>query len=277
MPTVGELLQQGRGSLTNSSTPALDSELLLAHELAVSRSQLLARSDQMVPASAEKSFRKSLAQRQTGYPLAYMRERQEFYGRDFLVNEDVLIPRPDTETLVEAALSAYQPGDVIIEIGSGCGCVAITLALESGGLVHGLDISPVALTVARQNADQLGAVVSWYQGDLWLDEWWKLDPTRLVVVANLPYVSDSVYTDSPNLRHEPASALRAGTDGLEVISRLLKTFGDREYYPRALLLELDPAQAEVVTALAWGLVNLWDDLRGRPRVAQLSSPSARRA
>ena len=190
----------------------------------------------------------------------------DFYGRDFVVTPDVLIPRPETEQMVDLVLElagkAYLPGvkarervlperSIIWDIGTGSGCVAITLALElPEAQVVATDISPEALEVARENMRRLGATgVKLKQGDLlgWYRGGAALEPPDLIV-ANLPYVSRDWDWTSPELKYEPDRALYAGDGGLELIKKLIRQAA--ELGSLRLILEADPCQHERVIKFA---------------------------
>lgn len=195
-----------------------------------------------------------------------------FYGRDFLVNRDVLIPRPETEQLIDAALvlsgKAYLPGMKapkrvlpeqckILDVGTGSGCIAITLKLEiDGAEVMGTDISEAALSVARRNAERLGAGVSFSRADLLNGIYATANETKGpdLVVANLPYVDKNwSWLDLDALSAEPALALFAEDAGLELIKKLLEQLDEKirqGWWTKCLLLEADPCQHQAIVQLA---------------------------
>ena len=186
------------------------------------------------------------------FPKAYKDGFKEFFGREFKVSPDVLIPRPETETMVEMVLSlagkSYLPGvkvpesvlskhPKILDVGTGSGCVAISLKLEiPEAEVYALDISKPALKVAEENAKRLKAKVNFFESDLLSNV--PKDETFDVIVANLPYV-DKTWPWIKSIEHEPEVALYAGDGGLELILKLLKQVQDRTKY---LILEADPVQ-----------------------------------
>ncbi|MDQ2809605.1 MAG: peptide chain release factor N(5)-glutamine methyltransferase [Chloroflexota bacterium] len=205
-----------------SPTPRLDADVLLANVLALSRAQLYTRLRDPWPAAALDAFSALLRRRLAGEPVAYIIGHKDFYGLDLLVDARVLIPRPETEELVGAALAAVpadSPGPVA-DIGTGSGAIALALARHRPQLrVYGCDLSPDALAVARLNASRLGLPdrVQWLGGDLGA----PLPERVLGLVANLPYtVLEEV---EPAVRAwEPTLALAGGGDqGSAVIARLL--------------------------------------------------------
>lgn len=198
--------------LTATTLPRSEARALLAHALAVSRERLIAYPELPVPAEVCAQFAQLAARRERGEPIAYLIGRQEFFSRTFAVSPAVLIPRPETELLVELALQRLraQPASRILDLGTGSGCIAITLALKrTDAEVVAVDRSVAALALARDNAAHLGARVEFRRSN-----WYAQIAERFdVIVANPPYVAagDSHLTA---LRHEPVDALAAGPDGL---------------------------------------------------------------
>ncbi len=195
-------------------------------------------------------------------PKAYKQGWQDFYGRKFIVGPNVLIPRPETEFIVDAVLNlvgkAYLPGvkpneaqiDArnlqILDVGTGSGCVAVTLKLEiPEAAVVASDISDVALEIAKDNAAKLGAKVEFMKSDLMNEITFTPD----VVVANLPYVDENwEWLDKKALSHEPSLALYAGEQGLELTNKLIEQVTERGV--KYLILEADPCQHSQITEFA---------------------------
>jgi release factor glutamine methyltransferase len=221
--TIRQLLAEARPRLaaTSFGAPPREALLLLGHVLGLSEAQALTRGDSEVPARAEARFRALLERRLTGEPAAYLMGEREFYGRPFLVDSRVLIPRPETEHVVEEALAASLPERPwILDVGTGSGCLAVTLALEiPGSCVVATDLSPGALALAAKNARRLGARISLLATDLTAG----LDLARFdLVVSNPPYID---LADAPLLSpevcyFEPALALFAPGSGDSVLARL---------------------------------------------------------
>ena len=201
------------GLLAASGLPALEARALLAHQLGVAREGLIARPDQRVTSDDATSFIELTKRRQRGEPLAYLVGKREFYGRTFVVTSAVLIPRPETELLVETALRLGPHGSGrVLDLGTGSGCIAITLALERPQWqVVATDVSSDALAIAQANAQRLHATnIAFCQGN-WFDAIGDADRFNLIV-ANPPYVppGDS-HLDA--LAHEPRQALVADDNG----------------------------------------------------------------
>ena len=209
-----------------------------------------------------------LHERSQGKPLQYITHRQEFYGREFRVTPDVLIPRPETEFLVEAVM---KHGGRIIDVGTGSGAIAVTLALETSCEVIATDISSAALAVAAANAQKFAAKVRFFQADL-LSIF--ADASADVVASNPPYVAESERsTLQREVRDwEPAQALFAGLDGLAIYRRLIPEAW-RVLKPGGLLaLDIGFGQAEAVTAMAegWNGIRVVQDLAEIHRVLVLT-------
>lgn len=213
MKTVADLLRQ-------SALPAIESRALLASELGVAREVLVAHPDRRVEPENAARFDALAARRRAGEPLAYLVGEREFFGRVFQVTPDVLIPRPETELLVELALAKARqmnaPG--FLDLGTGSGCIGVSLALERpDARVTAVDTSARALVIARANATRLGARVKFVASD-----WYTtLDESYDVIVANPPYVAEG----DPHLRelrHEPADALVAKDGGLACLRHVVE-------------------------------------------------------
>lgn len=231
MSTVGEALQVGEAALSASSTSArLDAELLLSHVLSWTRTQLLSRLRDECPSGSLEPFWQLVVRRSNAEPIAYILGQREFYGRTFSVSPSVLIPRPESELLIEEALRsvAGKRSVSFVDLGTGSGCLAVTLVLELcalGVAVRGVavDISAAALAVARSNAEALGAAhcISFVQGS-WLSQREAFEPPYDIIIANPPYV-DSAETTSPELAFEPRAALYSGDGGLHDTREILQT------------------------------------------------------
>ena len=270
------LLQQGRIQLAQAGIEegALESRILLEYLLGVSREQLLLREMDPVTPEVEERFFTLLAHRKDHMPLQYLVENAWFWGRPFYVSEAVLIPRPDTEILVEAALQFHQeePVRVMADICTGSGCIPITLALEGVGFCYGTDISEAALSVARKNTKNLGPEkqTAFLAGDLCTALQGK-EPMDLIT-ANPPYIpTDEVAKLLPEVRdYEPQLALDGGQDGLDFYRRLIPQ--SRTYLrPKgALMMEIGTSQAaavkEEMERSGFRQVKVLQDLAGRDRV-----------
>ena len=248
---------------------------LLSHVIAKDRTFLISHAEDALSEEELKSFSSAVTRRALGEPAQYITGTQDFYGRAFRVTSDVLIPRPETELLVEAALKAMNADSVICDVGTGSGCIAITLLCERrDARAVALDISEAALDVARQNArghsvqDRIEFLISdCFSG---LDE----SASRLfdLIVSNPPYVSASAL---PGLQrevrnHEPVIALTPGADGLSVIRRLLDESPTFLRENGHLLMEIGFDQGETVQQLVdkdvWTLKDILTDLQCIPRI-----------
>lgn len=298
MVTVSTLLEvatrelEGRGA----PSPRLDAELLLGHVLGVERTGVIAHPDAPVSTGQEAAFRTLLERRLAGVPVAYLRGFREFHGLAFAIDDRVLIPRPETELLVDLAVERVRtiltgaprpPGTAPVrvwDVGTGSGAIAVAVAviLRKGGYLDEVrltasDISTDALTVAVENAVAHGVAdrIELVLADL-------LDASPMlpveVLVANLPYVATELIAELPaEVRAEPMLALDGGQDGLDLVRRLLAGL-PRATVPGALaLLELGADQAPGVTALVRDVLPGWRltwhrDLAGIERVAALEGP-----
>ena len=218
---VGEALRRTEQRLAAGGIPSarFTAEVLLARVLGIERSFLYSHPDKKLDAQQQSLLERLAEQRSKGIPTQYLTGVQEFFGLEFEVTPDVLIPRPETEHLVEHALQAADRNDRIVDVGTGSGCIAIALKKKRPtARVGACDVSPAALRVAARNAGKLGAAVDFFAGDLA----GAVRPASLdLLISNPPYVP---LADLPGLqrelRAEPAAALFAGADGLEAYRRL---------------------------------------------------------
>lgn len=243
MSTVAAALAAARAKL-----PAAEARLLLGHVLGRSAAWLMAHDDEALGEEALLRFAALAARRAGGEPVAYLTGQREFFGRDFAVSPAVLIPRPETELLVEIALARLFAGARILDLGTGSGCIAITFALEfPQSLVTAVDWSEAALTVARGNAEQLGARVRFVCSD-----WFASLPGESfdLIVANPPYIAATdPHLAAGDLRHEPVAALSSGADGLDAIRHIIAAAPGFLAPGGQLWLEHGYDQATAVSAL----------------------------
>jgi release factor glutamine methyltransferase len=244
---VREALDSAVVALTAAGvdTPRLDAEVLLAHALGTDRLRLMADRDALVQGPAVRTFQDAVRRRAVARePVAYITGVKGFRHLDVAVDPRVLIPRPETETLVEAALDVLAQGARVVDVGTGSGAVALALKDERPDLdVVATDVSEEALAVARANAARLGLEVEFVRGDL-LGGAGAVD----AVVSNPPYVEDGAQLAPEIVRHEPALALRAGPDGLDVLRRLVPAAAARG--AGVLAVELGAGQAAAVESFA---------------------------
>lgn len=272
--TIDDLLQEGRRALATAPfdvpRPGREAALILGRLTGFGEATLRARGERTVETATVERFRRWLGRRMAGEPVAYLFGEREFYGRPFHVDPRVLVPRPETEHLIEVALGLdLPPNPRILDIGSGSGAIAVTLALEiPGARVVASDLSPAALAVTRHNARNLGATLRCVGSDLHSAQ--RLDTFDLVV-SNPPYI-DPAAELSPEVRdHEPGLALFADDRGRAVLRRLLGAALDLRPGV-AMVLELGHDQSEWLTATVratFGLVlrEIRRDLAGIPRTA----------
>ena len=279
--TIGAAIESARRSLQRkSSSPTLDAQVLLAAALGRSRAWLLAHPEIELSDPQARTFAASLEQVLAGKALPHVLGEWEFYGRRFRLSPAVLIPRPETELVVEKLLELAGAGGTalsVCEVGTGSGCVAVTLALElPGAEIVATDISRCALGIARVNAQANGVAnrIRFVQADLLGGLLNRFD----IVCANLPYVRTAELGGL--LGREPRLALDGGNDGLLLIRRLIKDL------PRCLrpggwaILEIDPRQAEQVVQLTLAklpgsAVEVFQDLAGRDRAVVVRAGDSR--
>ncbi|MBR6097294.1 peptide chain release factor N(5)-glutamine methyltransferase [Candidatus Saccharibacteria bacterium] len=231
---------------TKDIIPSLDAELILAHVLGVDRVFFVSHDLDELTSEQEFAADELVKKRANRMPLAYLTNYKEFYGRGFFVNENVLIPRPETETIIDLAKELSPKS--ILEIGTGSGCIAITTKLELPDTkVRAVDISEAALAVARHNAVRLEAKLDELKlSDLLSNI--SLDDTDLVI-ANLPYVDKNWDFLSPELAYEPEQALFANDNGLALIKKLILDLEAKDYHGY-LMLESDPSEQPAVIDFA---------------------------
>ena len=271
MSTIAAALAAARPKLA-----AGEARLLLGHVLNKSTAWLIAHDDEALDEDALLRFASLVARRAGGEPVAYLVGQREFFGRAFAVSAAVLIPRPETELLVELALAKVGDGDTaaqatrVLDLGTGSGCIAITLALEQAALqVTAIDASAAALAVAKTNAERLGATLRLLRSD-----WFAALAGEQfdLIVANPPYIAaaDS-HLAAGDLRHEPAAALASGADGLADLRRIIAEAPPHLAPGGRLLLEHGYDQAEAVRDLLEqaGLIDIeqHQDLAGIVRVS----------
>ncbi|MFQ5344364.1 MAG: peptide chain release factor N(5)-glutamine methyltransferase [Mariprofundus sp.] len=227
--TIRELLHDASRLLKEAGcdAPRLDAELLLMHVWPVSRTDLIIRSGDTVPEGMENSFRTLVKRRCRREPLAYITGEKEFWSRPFHVTPDVLIPRPETEHLIEAVLEYFpnrNDNSCFCDIGTGSGCIAVTLACEyPNARIVATDISDAALDIARHNAEKHAVAdrITFRQGDM-LSAFQKSDGPFHGIISNPPYVAEAEMDElEKELSQEPRHALTDGQDGLEHLTTIL--------------------------------------------------------
>ncbi|MBQ7487011.1 MAG: peptide chain release factor N(5)-glutamine methyltransferase [Clostridia bacterium] len=248
--TIGEALKRGETELANAGVPEprLDAELLLSGILGEPRLTLCLNRDQALDDAAGHAYLSRIARRAKREPLQYIEGETEFMGFPFSVTGDVLIPRPDTEILCEAAIERLPRGGRVFDLGTGSGALAVSIAkLRPDADIWAGDLSEKALDVARQNAKKNGANVHFVLGDC-LEPVWHLRYD--MIVSNPPYISEAERPSlAPELSSEPAMALFDGADGLTFYRRITREAPGCLNPGGTLLFEIGWQQAEPVSAL----------------------------
>jgi release factor glutamine methyltransferase len=283
--TVGSALNSATQRLKEAELEGawLDAQVILAHVLGVERSWLFAHAEESLSDEQAEHFTQLVARRIDYEPVAYLVGRKEFYGLDLLVDKRVLIPRPETEMLVDEVLREVAVRDRspirIADIGTGSGAIALAIALnDERTIIHAVDSSRKALAVARVNLQRLDArgQVSLYHGDLT-----DALPERVdIIVANLPYIGRAAYDAlEPTVRaYEPRQALHGGDDGLDIIARLLRRAPLRLNEGGAIYLEIGYDQGAAVALLARNLmphyldIAVHQDYQGHDRMVAVTLP-----
>ncbi|MGD0779799.1 MAG: peptide chain release factor N(5)-glutamine methyltransferase [Dehalococcoidales bacterium] len=272
-----EALARAREILTDShiDDATLEGEILLRHMLGKSRARLYADLDSDVSPDDYKLLKKLVKRRVKGEPSAYIIGNKEFYGLNFIVNRHVLIPRPETELLVEKAIDICRNNRyfLIADIGTGCGAIAISLAVNLPSVkIYATDVSIKALEVAAQNCTKHGVTdrISFLRGDL-LE---PLPESIDLIIANLPYVKEAAIPAKGPLSFEPQLALNGGERGLDKIERLCRQEDAKLNSQGSLLIEIGQGQAEDVKTILHkyfpsGLIEVQKDLAGIERVVSL--------
>lgn len=269
--SVAQALQEARAL----GVDRLDSLMLLAETLACSRTWLLAHDDAVLSAEQGSRLRARLARRAAGEPLAYLLGEKEFHGLLLRVDSNVLVPRPDTEVLVDWALELLSgaPHQTLVDLGTGSGAIALAVKhAQPGATVTATDVSPAALAVARANARRLALEVEFIEGG-----WWQALPQRRfhLVVCNPPYIAAGD-EHLAALGHEPALALSSGGDGLDALRCIVAGAAAHLEPGGRLLLEHGFDQAVAVQALLreHGFVGIQTrrDLAGHPRCSGAHTP-----
>lgn len=279
--TIREAINIGAKTLSSASdkrhlSPVLDSEVLLCFVIKKDKAQILAHGERTITATQKRKFTTLIRKRAEGVPVAYLTGTKEFFGLEFLVNHRVLIPRPETECMVEELIKRLPKSQAkILDVGTGSGCVVISLAKNlPNNRYFASDLSPKALALAKKNARSHKAAITFRRSDLL--ESWK-NQAFDVIAANLPYGWEA-WTNArlaEGLKFEPKEALFAPGKGLGLIEKLLGQIKKRKGKPALIALEFDPRQTIQIEKLAGKQLPDFDlqvfkDLSGKDRFCLLS-------
>jgi release factor glutamine methyltransferase len=286
LDTVDQALAWARSVLAGASdSEPIDAALLLMHVLGIDRAALMTHPERKVTPEQAEAYRALIERRAPGVPVPYLTGTRAFYDREFTVTPDVLIPRPETEHLIESALQWAQGrrGLRVVDVGTGSGAIAVTLAAHlPNARAWAVDVSGAALDVARLNAERHGVTerITFVQGDL-LEPLIEAGEQADLIAANLPYVAHDELMTLAVARHEPHLALDGGADGLDLIRRLLEQQAPRVLAANGLLLmEIGAGQGARVCALAEDAfpgadVRLIHDYAGHDRVVRVEPVAGR--
>lgn len=277
---IREALRWARERLRASPTPHEDARALLQHVLSVEHTHVAANSQQALSAEQEDRFRAFVLRAQELEPIPYITGEASFYGLDFAVTPAVLIPRPETELLVDEAVAwaKERPGPLIVDVGTGSGCIAVLLArrLPPAHLIA-VDVSQAALDIARRNIERHGVTRRIDLRQTTILE--GIDEPVDLIVANLPYITDAEWTvlDDAVKWYEPVTALRGGPDGLDLIRRLLRQAKAQLRPGGAIFLEIgwrqgDAARDMAQTFFPEAQITVKLDYAGRDRLVAIDTP-----
>lgn len=251
--TIKQALYQATKKFAHKKilSPRLDAEVLLAYVLGKNKSYLYTYPDKKLTAAQLKKFNRLISMRNKYWPIAYLTGEKEFYKLRIKVNQKVLIPRPETELMVDEILKLNKNWTAA-DIGAGSGCIAIALAKNGFKKIYATDVSKAILFRAGQNSklNKVSSKIKFIKGNLF-------DPLKNdqidIVAANLPYLSEKIYQKSvksfPEIKKEPKNALVAPLEGLYYYQQLLKQISNAKYQPEYLFFEIDPDQPEKIKRL----------------------------
>ncbi len=272
--------------LNKTQLSHLDAELLLAFVIYKSREYVIMHPEHTLSWRQAHRFSRLVKKRLSGIPLSHLTGRKAFMGLDFLVTQETLVPRPDTEILVARALELLPKDEqgTVIDVGTGSGCIPIAIAVhaDTSSQIFATDISKRALKVAKKNAALHNIDITFLKGNLidpiLQDSIFNIQTSPLILTANLPYLTHAQFEAEHSIQHEPYSALVADEDGLALIRELLEQIRmvEQKIPSRThLLLEYDPDQTAALQTLAHDILPGWTatihkDLAGHDRIFELS-------
>jgi release factor glutamine methyltransferase len=277
--SIGEIIALLNSSFSKwSDTPYLDSQVLLGHIMDKNRAWILAHPDALLTANQKLDLEKAVSRLEAGEPLPYVLGHWEFFGLDFKINAETLIPRPETELMVEEAikwLRVHPKSRLAADIGTGSGCVAVSLASHFPDLqITATDISNSAIEIAISNAKihHVAEQIKFMHVDLLPED----SPTFNLILANLPYIPTPLLRSLDVFGKEPALALDGGPDGLRLIRRLLSQAGDHLSSEGLMLLEIEAAQGQMALDLAQEFypltsIEVLPDLAGNDRLLRIET------
>jgi len=266
--TISQVCSQAELQIKKTSrSPQLDAEVLLSFVLNKPKEFLYAHPDYHLTKNQHSKFQTLISRRAAGLPIAYLLGHKEFYGLDFMVNKNVLVPRPETELMVDEVLNYIKinlrskiKNLQLIDIGTGSGCIPISIAKNLSRIsnikYYGLDISQPALALAKRNAKlhHVSRKIKFIKSDLLkniLNSLFIIHNSSIIITANLPYLTPAQYRANPDLKYEPRQALLAGSDGLKYYRLLLKQIKNLlrtapSALPLTVFLEIDPGQTKKI-------------------------------
>jgi release factor glutamine methyltransferase len=282
--TIGEVLDGLLLCLDRTSDiPSLDAQLLMAHLLSRSRAWILTHPEALLSSDQVLTLEKQVNRLQKGEPLPYILGTWEFYGLEFEVTPDVLIPRPETELLLDRALSWLRKSNArneklrVLDVGTGSGCIPIALAMnETRITLTATDISSAALNIARKNAERMNVSdrITFIEADLFPN---LPNPDRYsLITANLPYIPTLTLQKTLVYGREPTLALDGGSDGLVIIRRFLENSPDWLHPGGLLLVEIETSEGQAIKEMASGIfplggIQLYKDLAGHDRLLEVQT------
>jgi release factor glutamine methyltransferase len=271
--TIKKALYLAYKKLIYSPSPQLDADILLSFVLKKSKTYLYINTEKKLTTLQVNKFKKLINLRSKHQPIAYLTNQKEFFGFNFYVDKRVLIPRPETEILIELAnkILNAQKIKTIADIGTGSGCIAITLKKINPYIhIFASDISASALQVAKKNSKHLQTKIKFLKGSLLTPyQHKKID----LYIANLPYVSPEIYKQEKSIKAEPKQALVAKNHGLEYIENLIYGIQLLKYKPKYLLLEINPNQYKKIKKISKYLpikINAYRDLQKKIRILKIN-------
>lgn len=270
--TIKEALTLGEQRLASGKLPIDDAAILLAHALEKNTAHIFAHPEANLAEHDYAAYISLIARRSVGHSVAVLKGRKEFYGLSFKVTPDVLIPRPETELLVDEAARRLRSTDheTVLDMGTGSGCIIIALALRNNDKKHlffASDISEKALAIAAENARDHQASIHFFRSNLF-DQ--AKHHSYSLIIANLPYLT-TTQLQEPSIKREPIGALWGGTDGLDLYRAFMEQAPEYVTEHFCILLEIDPTQNKKMLALTTQAfpdahTTILEDLSGLPRV-----------